>query len=196
MNAARIRPILDFWFLPSGDAGHDGFRPVWFQRDDGFDAGMRDRFGNDVEAALDAGIRPDPYDASAVLAAILLLDQFPRNLFRGAARAFAGDDEALRLALDLIASGRDKNLPPIRRWFVFMPLMHSERMIDQERSVALFAGLRREAQTPAFEAAHEYALRHREVIERFGRFPHRNAVLGRDSTAGEIAFLATPDGHF
>jgi uncharacterized protein (DUF924 family) len=196
MKDARSRAILDFWFLPSGDPGHGRYRPAWFRRDDGFDAAIRARFEADVEAALSGEISPDPADAPAMLATILLLDQFPRNLFRHTARAFAGNARALALATSLVASGRDKNLPPLMRWFVFMPFMHGETLIDQERSVALFAGLRREGQDPAYESAYDYALRHREVIERFGRFPQRNAALGRLSTPEETAFLAQPGSAF
>lgn len=196
MTDARSRAILDFWFLPADDPGHGRYRPAWFRHDDQFDAAIRARFGADVEAALSGEILPDPADAPAVLATILLLDQFPRNLFRGTAKAFAGDAQALALATALVSAGRDKNLPPLRRWFVFMPFMHSETLIDQERTVALFAGLRREGQDPAYESAYDYALRHREVIERFGRFPQRNAALGRTSTPDEIAFLAQPGSGF
>lgn len=189
-GAIPIRTILDFWFMPSHDPGHDRYRPVWFRRDDAFDAAIREQFGAIVEAALAGELQPDPADAEAMLAAILLLDQFPRNLFRGSARAFAGDALALELATALVSSGRDKNLPPIRRWFAFMPFEHSEAPINQERSVALFAGLRREGQAEVFEQAYASAERHRDVIARFGRFPHRNAALGRTSTAEEAAFLA------
>jgi uncharacterized protein (DUF924 family) len=196
MTDARVRAILDFWFLPPDDPGHGRYRPAWFRHDPAFDTAIREDFGADVAAAL-AGIgAPDPADAAAVLATILLLDQFPRNLFRGKADAFAGDARTLALATALVSSGRDKNLPPIMRWFVFMPFMHSEQLIDQERAVALFAGLRREGQDPAYESAHDYALRHREIIERFGRFPHRNAMLGRPSTDEEIAFLRQPGSAF
>jgi uncharacterized protein (DUF924 family) len=196
MSPALTGAILDFWFLPADNPGHDRYRPAWFRRDDAFDDAIRGRFGDAVEAALDGSLQPDPAAPDAVLAAILLLDQFTRNLFRGTARAFAGDARALALATELVASGRDKNLPPIRRWFVFMPFEHSEALIEQERSVALFAGLRREAQHEAFDHAYDYALRHRAVIERFGRFPHRNAVLGRASTAAEIEALELPEFRF
>jgi uncharacterized protein (DUF924 family) len=196
MTDALGRAILDFWFLPPGDPGHDRYRAAWFRRDEAFDAEIREHFGDAVEAALAGSLQPDPASADEVLATILLLDQFTRNLHRGTARAFAGDARALALATDLVASGRDKNLPPIRRWFAFMPFEHSETLIDQERSVALFAGLRREGQDPAFDAAYDYALRHREAIERFGRFPGRNALLGRASTTGEIAALEAGEFRF
>ena len=188
--------VLDFWFLPSGDPGHDRFRAEWFRKDAAFDDTIRARFGDAVESALASGFADWEASADGALALILLLDQFTRNLFRDTARAFAGDARALAVAHGMVASGRDKNLPPIRRWFVFMPFEHSESLLDQERSVALFAGLRREAQHPAFESAYDYAVRHREIIERFGRFPHRNAALGRASTPEEIAFLAQPGSGF
>jgi uncharacterized protein (DUF924 family) len=196
MNGALARAILDFWFLPPDAPGHDRNRAAWFRRDEAFDAEIRDRFGSEVEAALAGTIAPDPASADETLAAILLLDQFTRNLYRGTKRAFAGDAQALAWASALVAAGRDKNLPPIRRWFVFMPFEHSEAPIDQERSVALFDGLRREAQDPAFDAAYDYALRHRAAIERFGRFPGRNAILGRASTPEEIAALEAGEFRF
>lgn len=196
MKDALVRAVIDFWFLPLGDPGHNRYRPAWFRRDNAFDEEIRGRFGADIEAALAGSLQPDPASADEVLAAILLLDQFTRNIFRDTARAFAGDAQALALASGLVAAGRDKNLPPLRRWFVFMPFEHSESMIDQERSVALFAGLRREAQDAAFDAAYDYAVRHRAVIERFGCFPHRNALLGRDSTAEEIEALTRPEYRF
>ncbi|MDK9724118.1 MAG: DUF924 domain-containing protein [Sterolibacteriaceae bacterium MAG5] len=198
--AAALSPaaaaVLDFWFLPAGHAGHDVFRPEWFRKDPAFDAAIRERFGPLVDEALAGGLGDWDATADGALARILLLDQFTRNLFRGDALAFAGDAAALALAESLVASGRDKNLPPIRRWFVFLPFEHSESLLNQERAVALFAGLRREAQHPAFESAYDYAVRHRDVIERFGRFPHRNAVLGRPSTHEEEAYLKLPGSGF
>jgi uncharacterized protein (DUF924 family) len=125
-----------------------------------------------------------------LLARILLLDQFTRNIFRGTPRAFAGDAQALKLATELVASGRDKNLDPWQRWFAYLPFEHSESLIEQERSVALYAALAREMQAPAFDSALDYAEKHRVIIARFGRFPHRNAILGRESTAEETEFLS------
>lgn len=188
---AAAAAVLDFWFLPDGR-----FRSEWFRKDAAFDDAIRGHFGALVEVALAGGLHEWETGADGTLARILLLDQFTRNLFRGTARAFAGDAEALAQAQRLVGSGQDKNLPPIRRWFVFLPFEHSESLLDQERSVALFAGLRREAQEPAFEAAYDYAVRHRDVIERFGRFPHRNESCGRLSTAEEIEFLKQPSSSF
>lgn len=188
--------ILDFWFLPPGSLGHDRPRPEWFRKDEAFDETIRLQFGPLVDEALAATLPEWGNSAEANLARILVLDQFPRNLFRGEARAFAGDSAALAIAEQMVSSGRDKNLPPIRRWFAFMPFMHSERLIDQERCVALFAGLRREAQEPAFDSAYDFAVRHRDIVERFGRFPHRNAALGRASTPEEEDFLRQPGSSF
>jgi uncharacterized protein (DUF924 family) len=188
--------VLDFWFLPADALGHNRPRTEWFRKDAAFDETIRRQFAVVVEDAL-AGKLPDWGDgADAVLARILVLDQFTRNLFRDEARAFAGDAIALKLATRLVGSGRDKNLPPIRRWFVFMPFMHSESLLEQERSVALFDALRREAQESAFESAYGFAQRHREIVERFGRFPHRNAALGRLSTRDEEDFLKQPGSSF
>lgn len=188
--------ILDFWFLPPGTPGHDRPRSEWFRKDDAFDEAIRRQFGTLVDDAL-AGRLPDWGDgAEATLARILVLDQFTRNLFRSEARAFAGDAEALALAQALVSSGRDKNLPPIRRWFAFMPFMHSEALLEQERSVALFAALRREAQEAAFDSAYDFAVKHRDIVARFGRFPHRNAALGRTSIPEEADFLKQPGSSF
>jgi len=193
--AAQVaRAVLDFWFLPPDHPGYGTYRPEWFRKDEAFDAVIRERFGADVEAAL-RSTRDDGSDEN-LLARILLLDQFTRNIFRGTPHAFAGDAQALVLAEALVAAGRDKNLSPFQRWFAYLPFEHGESLLDQERAVALFAGLRREMQHEAFDGAYEYALRHREVIERFGRFPHRNVILGRASTSAEIEFLKQPGASF
>jgi len=196
MSAAVLlaRAIIDFWFLPADHPGHDNYRPEWFRKDAAFDAAIRERFGADVDLALGNAASDGP-DA-ALLARILLLDQFTRNIFRNTPRAFAGDVQALRLAEILVSAGRDKNLSPWQRWFAYLPFEHSESLLDQERSVALYAGLRREMQHEAFDSAYDYALRHREVIARFGRFPHRNVILGRESTAAEVEFLKQPGSSF
>lgn len=188
------RAVLDFWFLPPDDPGHGRYRAEWFRKDETFDAAIRERFGADVDAALRSESAGGTDEE--ILARILLLDQFTRNIFRNTPRAFAGDAQALRLAEALVAAGRDKNLSPFQRWFVCLPFEHSESRLGQERSVALFAGLRREMQNETFDSACDYALRHRAVIERFGRFPHRNAILGRNSTAEEIEFLKLPGSSF
>lgn len=188
------RAILEFWFLPPDHRGHGHYRAEWFRKDDAFDAAIRQRFGADVEAAL--GGEPAAGPDEAQLAHILLLDQFTRNIFRNTPRAFAGDAKALALASALVAAGRDKNLNPWQRWFAYLPFEHSESILEQEHSMALFAALAREMQADAFDSALDYARRHREVIARFGRFPHRNAILGRESSAAEIEFLRQPESSF
>ena len=193
-TSAPMRAVLDFWFLPADHAGHGFYRPEWFRKDDAFDAAIRERFGPFVEAALSG--TPGEESDEALLAHILLLDQFTRNIFRDTPRAFAGDTQALTLATALVTSGRDKNLTPWQRWFAYLPFEHSESLLDQERSVALFAALAREMQAPAFDSALDYAERHQTVIARFGRFPHRNAILGRVATAEEIDFLEQPGSSF
>lgn len=191
---AGCRDILDFWFLSPGQVGHGAYRSEWFRKDAAFDAAIRQRFGDAVEAAL--GGEPPAGSDEAQLAHILLLDQFTRNIYRNTPRAFAGDALALALATTLVATGRDKNLEPWPRCFAYLPFEHAESPIEQERSVALFAALARERQEPAFDSVLDYAIRHREVVARFGRFPHRNAILGRASTAEEAAFLAEPGSSF
>jgi len=188
------RAVLDFWFLPPDHPGHERERPEWFRKNEAFDAAIRERFGADVEVALSTTLGSGSDET--LLARILLLDQFTRNTFRDTPRAFAGDAQALALAATLVAAGRDKNLSPYQRWFAYLPFEHSESLLDQERAVALFAGLRREMQNETFDGAYDYALRHRAVITLFGRFPHRNAILGRTSTAEEIKFLKQPGSSF
>ncbi|MBL8491200.1 MAG: DUF924 domain-containing protein [Rhodocyclaceae bacterium] len=192
---AAAQAVLDFWFLPEGDPGHGGYRPEWFRKDPAFDSAIRERFGPEVEDAL-AG-RRDGWNAGAegCLALVLLLDQFTRNVFRDTPRAFAGDAAALGLAESAVGDGRDLALPPIRRWFLYLPFMHAESLPAQERCVALFRALG-EAGGAAFDSPLDYAMRHRDVIARFGRFPHRNSILGRESTVAESAFLTLPGSSF
>jgi len=193
-TAPLTRAVLDFWFMPPDHPGHGTYRLEWFRKDAAFDATIRKRFGTAVEAALRE--IPDEGSDEALLARILLLDQFTRNIYRDTPRAFAGDAHAKALAETLVTAGRDKNLSPWQRWFAYLPFEHGESLLDQERSVALFAGLRREMQHEAFDNAYDYAVRHREIIARFGRFPHRNVILGRASTTEEIEFLKQPGSSF
>lgn len=199
MSQAISQAILDFWFLPAEDPGSNRYRPEWFRKDDAFDAAIRERFTPDVEAAL-AGCWRSGDGTVSPLAEILLLDQFTRNIFRNTPRAFAGDAQALVLANGLVKSGRDMTLPPFMRWFAYLPFEHSESLADQERAVVLFTRLRTDAQIDtldaAFDAALDYAIRHRDVIARFGRFPHRNVILGRTATTAEIEFLKQPGSSF
>ena len=153
---------------------------------------MRERFGAAVDAALEDRLGVDW--SRNPLALLLLLDQFTRNLFRGSARAFAGDARALSIAKALVATGADRRFDTIERAFVYLPFEHAESLPMQDESVRLFTALA--AEDPRQADGLDYAHRHRDVIRRFGRFPHRNAALGRASTAEELAYLAQPGAGF
>jgi uncharacterized protein (DUF924 family) len=192
-----VQDILDFWFGAAGSADYGTQRRVWFRKDAAFDALVRERFAGRVDAALAGQFDAWRTTSKGCLALVLLLDQFTRNIHRETPRAFSGDAKALTLADHAVGNGFDTRLTALQRWFLYMPFQHSETLADQERSVDLFRRLRIDAPgETALAEAFEYALRHYEVIARFGRFPHRNAVLGRDSTAEERAFLARPGARF
>lgn len=189
--SAGAAGVLEFWF---GAEGLRTPRDVWFRKDPAFDAEIRARFGDLIEHAL-AG-RLDHWGADgpeSALALIIVLDQFTRNVFRDTPRMFAGDERALAIARRLVESGADRDLAPTQRWFAYLPFEHAESPAEQERAVALFDDLRA---YPESAGAYDWAVRHRDVIRRFGRFPHRNDILGRTSTAEEIAFLETPGSRF
>ncbi|MBI3149304.1 MAG: DUF924 domain-containing protein [Betaproteobacteria bacterium] len=186
--------VLDFWFGAAGSPEHGKPRECWFRKDLDVDAAIRARFGSVVNEALAGGLVDWAGDPRTALALLLLLDQFPRNLFRQSAEAFAGDARARLLAREMVAARWDEGLLPVERVFVYLPFEHSEDLADQDRAVALFAALA-QAQ-PGFAGFLDYAERHREVIRRFGRFPHRNAALGRASTPAEALYLAQPGSGF
>jgi uncharacterized protein (DUF924 family) len=192
---AHAQEVLDFWFGAPGTAQHGQNRSEWFRKDTAFDAEIVRRFGPLVEQALAGGLREwDAAGAPHALARILLLDQFTRNAFRGTAKSFAGDALALKAAQAMVASGRDFALPPFQRGFVYLPYEHAESVAMQDESLRLFGAL---AQADAaFASMLDYAHRHRDIILRFGRFPHRNDTLGRQSTTTEIAFLREPGSSF
>lgn len=194
MHAINYTDILDFWFLPAGEPGHGASRTEWWRKDDAFDAAIRERFGAVIDTALDGGLRDWDAAPHGTLARILVLDQFTRNAYRATPKSFAGDALALEAALHLVDSGAHLHLTPLQRWFACMPFEHAEDMTMQERSVALFTELAKEGEE--FAPALDYALRHRDVIARYGRFPHRNPILGRDSTPEELAYLAQPGSGF
>jgi uncharacterized protein (DUF924 family) len=187
--------VLDFWFGAPGSATDGRPRREWFVKDAAFDATIRERFGATIDSAVAGGLRDwDDSGARGVLARLLVLDQFTRNAWRGQPASLAGDALALAAARQLVDSGADRALTPLQRSFAYMPFEHAEDAAMQERAVALFAALA--AQHADFDETLDYARRHRHVIARFGRFPHRNAILGRVSTPAETAFLQQPGSRF
>lgn len=181
--------ILSFWF--EGDA--QAQRRRWFGKDEQTDALMRNEFMADYQAAAAGRLADWLESAPASLALVILLDQFPRNLFRATPQAFATDAQARVIARGIIARGLDRMLTPRQRMFVYLPFEHSEMLEDQLHSLSLFETLR-DAEDMA--EALRYAHLHHDVIARFGRFPHRNAILGRTSTAEEQGFLQQPGSSF
>lgn len=188
-----VREVLEFWFGAQGDPGRNLPRKAWFEKNAGFDEEIRRRFGATVEEAGSGRLDGLTDFADGALAVTILLDQFPRNLFRGQARAFADDAKALGTATRAIEKGFDRVLSPVERVFLYLPFEHSESLEDQVRGVALFQSV---PAVPWRAEQLDYAVRHRDIIARFGRFPHRNAALGRASTAEELAFLQQPGSSF
>ncbi|HSC62826.1 MAG TPA: DUF924 family protein [Caldimonas sp.] len=186
--------VLDFWFGAPGSPEFGTARKSWFTKDAAFDATIRDRFGALIERALRGELESWGDAPRPALAQILLLDQFTRNAFRGTARAFAGDPRALAAASRMVGTRQDESLPVFMRGFVYLPFEHAESMAMQDEAVRLFGRLVDDV--PEQAGMLDYAHRHRDVIRRFGRFPHRNDVLGRQSTAEEIAFLMQPGSGF
>ncbi|HEX3349672.1 MAG TPA: DUF924 family protein [Acetobacteraceae bacterium] len=181
MNAPDV---LSFWF----DGDPTIWREArWFEADPAFDREITERFGFLLNAALDGALDLWTQTAEGALALVIVLDQFSRNIHRGDYRAFAGDAHARRIARMSVDRGDDAALTPVQRVFLYMPFVHSEDWRDQHASVVLFERLRGHSEV-ADAVAH--AVERRETIRRFGRWPARNAVLGRESTPEEIAYLA------
>lgn len=179
--AQWVDELLGFWF---GELTPED----WYAVKPETDAAIRERFMQLYREMRVAAPEEAYADPQAALAAIILFDQLPRNMFRGQPEAFGSDDLAAALARNALDRGFDQDLEPAHKQFLYMPLMHSEVLADQERCVSLFKAL-------GNEESLKYAIEHRDIIARFGRFPHRNRVLGRESTPDEIAFLQTHPGY-
>ena len=190
----RAAEVLDFWFGRPGDAHHLQTREQWFRKDLAFDAQIAQRFGALIDAALRGELAPWAQQPQSALAQLIVLDQFTRNTRRGTAGMFAGDARALAAARELCASGADRRMAGVQRQFVYLPFEHSEDRADQLECLRLFAQLGRDE--PALAGLLEWAQKHHDIVARFGRFPHRNATLGRASTAEEIEFLKQPGSAF
>jgi uncharacterized protein (DUF924 family) len=185
----RAEDVIAFWFGSGADYGKRHKR--WFEKDPVFDAEITRRFLQLHEALARSPAWLD--DARACLGRIVVLDQFPRQMFRSQPRAFATDALALQAARLAVERGYDRGLLPVERMFVYLPFEHSETLEDQERACTLTQPLAAFAET---DDVYRYAVAHRDVIRRFGRFPHRNAIFGRVSTPEEVAFLRQPGSSF
>ena len=180
--AMQPQTILHFWFEELTTKRH-------FVKDATLDETIRTRFGATVEAAARCELFAWHTTAEGRLAEIVVLDQFSRNVYRDTPRAFAQDALALALAQELVACGHDRSLALAQRVFAYMPYMHSESALVHAQAVTLFS-------QPGIEGNLDFELRHKAIIDRFGRFPHRNAILGRASSAQELAFLSEPGSSF
>ena len=200
MNAPW-QPLLDWWFGSSGSASEVAAQKgkLWFGKRDSQDLEARERFGGQVEQALAGGLTEWMQRPEGWLALVLLLDQIPRMIFRDTPKAFAGDLRAQKLVAQGIAADFDRQLQSIERVFIYLVFEHSENLAVQNEGVSRYIDL--VAQQPGADQALfadylDFAERHQKVIAQFGRFPHGNAVLGRESTAEELAFLSQPGSRF
>jgi uncharacterized protein (DUF924 family) len=174
--------ILRFWF--------DETEPqLWFQQNEAFDAVLRQRYLSACELARDGVFDAWNRSVDGSLALCLLLSEFPRHIYRGAAKAYAGDKKALLVAKNAVARGFDQTLPPVQRRFIYLPYLHSEALPNQKTSVELFAKMQKDD-----PLSYEHALRNQRLIEKFGRFPHRNRILARENTPEEQGYLAASAG--
>lgn len=199
-DTARIDAIIAFWFkeqelsAPQIDRRMD----IWFSEDPVFDAEIKDKFADDVDAACEGRLDHWAAEPRGRLALILLIDQFRRNIYRGSAEAFSKDKLALKLCVEGAVEKKDHGLPPIQRVFFYMPLQHAESKKVQAKSVELYDRLA-EAVSPTYRETFltvaQFAELHKDIIDQFGRFPHRNKLLGRENTPEEDEYLAgdSPD---
>jgi uncharacterized protein (DUF924 family) len=188
-----IAEVIDFWFGAPDSPERGRPRKRWFEKSEAFDAEIRSRFLGLYERAAAGELSRWEGTPLAALALAVVLDQFPRNMFRGTAGAFAADPLALRTAQNIVARGFDVPLRPVERWFAYLPFEHAENLAAQHRALELFGAL---AQDSGSKGTIDYAQKHYSIISRFGRFPHRNAILGRDSTPEELSFLLQPGSSF
>jgi uncharacterized protein (DUF924 family) len=180
----KVDEILEFWFGEEGEPDYGQFRREWFSAEPEFDREIRDRFLETHEEAREGRLDHWQEHPRSTLALVILLDQFSRNMFRDSPRMYETDAKARSVAEGAVERGFDRQLPPFQRWFLYMPFMHSEDLADQRRAVELFRLVDESGETNL-----GYAMGHMETIERFGRFPHRNEILGRHSTPEEVEFL-------
>jgi uncharacterized protein (DUF924 family) len=190
---SQVQEILEFWFGKPDDLDYGKSRKVWFTKNPEFDREVRSRFLPVYQQAAAGELDDWKASPQGCLALIILLDQFPRNMFRGQSQAFATDPQALVYAKHAVTNGFDRELLPIQRQFIYLPFEHSENLTDQHQCIKLFSTLQ---DYPECISGVDYAHRHFQVIERFGRFPHRNEILGRETTPEEAEFLQQPGSSF
>ncbi len=189
----QANEVLEFWFGKPDDADYGKYRKEWFTKNPEFDREVRSRFLQTYQQAAAGELDDWKNSPQGCLALIILLDQFPRNMFRGQPQAFATDPQALAYAKYAVERGFDKELLPIQRQFIYMPFEHSENLADQHQCIELVSTLK---DYPECVSNIDYAHRHFKIIERFGRFPHRNKILGRETTLEEAEFLKQPGSSF
>ncbi|GAB4173791.1 MAG: DUF924 family protein [Coleofasciculaceae cyanobacterium] len=190
---SQVQEILEFWFGKPDDLDYGKSRKVWFIKNPEFDREVRSRFLPVYQQAAAGELDDWKASPQGCLALIILLDQFPRNMFRGQPQAFATDPQALAYAKHAVTNSFDRELLPIQRQFIYLPFEHSENLTDQHQCIKLFSTLQ---DYPECISGVDYAHRHFQVIERFGRFPHRNEILGRQTTPEEAEFLQQPGSSF
>jgi len=203
MQENKLESILTFWFgdLKDGEMPTEEKMKMWWAKDEATDEYIKTNFESQLLLAKEGGLQEWKDSPEGTLAFIILLDQFSRNIYRGTPSAFSQDSIALETAARGIEKGFDKDLHPAQRVFFYMPYMHSEDIHIQEKSLQLFRGLEEEFKTfpklsPTVSENRKYAEAHHDIIKRFGRYPHRNEILGRESTAEELEFLKQPGSSF
>jgi uncharacterized protein (DUF924 family) len=193
MTDAMQKKVLEFWFGtlgPSGEVAPEK-QARWWKKSSDFDSLCREQFEEELKAAAQGKVNPPTNTARSALAFIILCDQFSRNMYRDTPGSFASDTLALSVTQELIATGKLSELSPVEKSFALMPLMHSEDILVQEQSVEQFGALKEEGHDNL-----DFAVRHKKIIDQFGRYPHRNAILGRESTPEEVLFLDGPGSSF
>lgn len=190
---ANFQEILNFWFGTPTQLNYGKPRDVWFSKNSDFDQQVKTRFLSDYELAASGKLNHWQDVAESCLALIILCDQFPRNMFRDRPKSFATDRQALAFAQYAVEREFDRQFIPVKRWFFYLPFQHSENLEHQRQSLALFEQL---GNDPDSLNCIDYAIKHLKIIERFGRFPHRNQILGRETTPEEAEFLKQPGSSF
>lgn len=202
-DTKKIDRVLNFWFgnLKENELPSEEYRKKWWIKDHENDMQIKDLYGDDLDLAIRGELDEWKTTPAGTMALILLFDQFTRNIYRDTREAFSQDQKALVICINGLNKAFDDALHPIQRAFYYMPLMHSEDISMQEKSIECFSNLVKQFKTPEsishmVSDNYEYAIKHYEIVKRFGRYPHRNAILGRESTLEEIEFLNGPGSSF